>query len=663
MNRTSSTAKRRYEPREQAIQVDFDKLTGRRIRIGVVDSGYSPGRKRARANICGWVNLVEGNGRAAIGGAECADSIGHGTAGIGIIARKAPDAEIYPVKIFADELVSDVERLCAAIRWCLENKLDVVNLSLGTTEQSAADELRVICGEAAAENMRIVAATSNDGLESFPASLPGVFGVGAARVRGKFSYYFAPGEQIQFLARGDRQRLDWKDDEQVFMGGTSFAAPHVAGILALLLERFPGISAAELDDVLLEQSLQSAPDLVDGSEFYDVSFLLRSRPNVRLADICGQKVPDIGRAVIYPFNKEMHSLVRFRHMLPFAIEGVVDVVGRKSIGKDSGEVIGAPQSGLVVGKNLEENLNGADTLVLGYLTEVSKIKRRDVLKETLELALRHEKHVYSLTPIFKETYPEICAAFEEKNLRLESPTVTSEDFEAISQTYDWRQPSQKPVVGVFGTSPQQGKFTTQLALRHELRSMGYKVGQLGTEHQSALFGFDYTFPNGYDGHLSIRIPMDWHVALLQSVMVGIECEDPHIVIVGAQSGVIPFSYEEKSHTYTLPALTLVMGTLPDACILQVNSVDEFGFIRETMNVLTALGKGEVILLVFSDKEKVSRSRFGRSYFVETPLASAEVEATSRRLEDEFQIPATEIVSRKGKKKMAETVESYFAEGD
>ena len=329
---------------EPAGQVAFDQLTGKGIRIGVVDSGYSPGRKSA--NVRAGVNLVAGNGRAAAGAAECADRIGHGTAATGIIARKAPGAGIHAVKIFADELVSDVERLGAAIRWCLENKLDLVNLSLGTTEPDAADELGGLCEEAAAAKVRIVAATSNDGLQSFPASLPGVFGVGAARVKGKYSYYFAPQEPVQFLARGDRQRLDWKDGGQVFMGGTSFAAPHVAGILALLLERYPGISAAGLEEVLLEHSLRTAPAPVDGSEFYDVSFLLQSKSNVRLADICGQKAPDIARAVIYPFNKEMHSLVRFRHMLPFAVEGVVDVVGRKSIGRDSDVAIAFDEHGL-----------------------------------------------------------------------------------------------------------------------------------------------------------------------------------------------------------------------------------------------------------------------------------------------------------------------------
>ena len=43
-------------------------------------------------------------------------------------------------------------------------------------------------------------------------------------------------------------------------------------------------------------------------------------------------------------------------MLSFEIVGVVDVVGRKPTGKDSGEVIGANESGLIVQKRLELNL-------------------------------------------------------------------------------------------------------------------------------------------------------------------------------------------------------------------------------------------------------------------------------------------------------------------
>ena len=323
--------------------------------------------------------------------------------------------------------------------------------------------------------------------------------------------------------------------------------------------------------------------------------------------------------------------------------------------------MGRKKSGLIVRKHIKDCLSSCETIILGYLDEISRIKKRDILKEMLELALKFEKNVYSLTPITRDNYPQLADEFKRKGLHLGSPIVDVSVLENITKTFSCHEKSQRPIVGVFGTSPQQGKFTTQLALRQGLQKIGYKVGQLGTEHQSALFGFDFTFPNGYDGYQNIRIPMDTHIPLLQSVMVGIEREDPHIIIVGGQSGLIPYSYAEKSPGYTLPSLILLMGTLPDAYILVVNSIDELDYIRETMQVLRGLGKGEIILLVFSDKRKEVGYRFGKQTISNRPLSKEEIRETSTRLEEAFGIPATEVISDNGRKKMTYAVVNYFAE--
>jgi uncharacterized NAD-dependent epimerase/dehydratase family protein len=234
------------------------------------------------------------------------------------------------------------------------------------------------------------------------------------------------------------------------------------------------------------------------------------------------------------------------------------------------------------------------------------------------------------------------------------------DYKSIFEAFDRKEESKKPIVGVFGTSPSQGKFTVQLMLKQELIQRGYRVGQLGTEHQSPLFGADFTFPNGYDGNLSIQIPMDMHVPLLQSAMVGIENEDPHIVIVGSQSGIVPYSYAEKSPVYTLPALITLMGAVPDAYILVVNSMDDFDHIQQSIDVLEGVGKGKTILLAFSDKKKEVRNLWGRSYVVHNPLSDEEIQEVSERLEAHFEIPATEIISDRGRKKMTTIVENFFS---
>jgi len=640
---------------------DFSHLTGAGVRIGIIDSGYAPGKRQIR--ITKGINFSQ-NGTGTANSTDFSDHIGHGTACAGIIYKKVPAAEIFPVKIFENELVSDVERLNRALEWCIENRLQVVNLSLGTTQSENQKQIEKICREAIRQQVVIVAAAANNGQASFPAAFPEVLGVTAGQLRGKYDYYFNKSRDIQFIARGDRQRLDWIHGTQIFLGGTSFAAPHVTAIIALILEKFPGIVITELMDLLTRYSVPDEPPLVDGTQFYSIPGQLQfnTRPDVKLSEVHQQNnISWIKRALIYPYNKEMHALIRYRDLLAFEISHVVDVVGKGAIGKDSGEFIGAKPSGIIVQKKIEDCLQDVDTIVLGYLDELSRIKRRDILKEMLELALRHEKNVYSLTPVTSENYPEVVDQFKQKNLHLDSPVISYRDYKNITQAFDWRESSQIPIVGIFGTSPQQGKFTTQLALRRELQKLDYKVGQLGTEHQSALFGFDFTFPNGYDGAQNVRIPMDLHVPLLQSAMVGIEKSQPHIIIVGGQSGIIPYSFAEKSPCYTLSSLILIFGTVPDAYILVVNSIDEFDYIQENINVLKGLGKGEVILLVFSDKKKVEVNRLGRGYVVHQPLTQEEIVATKNRLEDRFNIPATEIVSAEGRQLLVKTVEDYFAE--
>ena len=617
----------------------FSGLTGSGTRVGVIDSGFNTSKK----------NVPVLNGTSFCNGdqdSNYTDMIGHGTACIGVIHSKAPNAEFLPVKIFESELITSMDILCKAIYWCVEHHCHVINLSLGTLDESNSDVLKEACDFAYKHQTFIVAATSNDGQPSIPASFPNVFGVAGGKVNGKLDYFYDPQEKIQFVARGDRQRLDWLEGKQIFMGGSSFAAPHISGLIALIIEKYNGITFNDLTEILKLHSLSQCPELVDSST-YAIGGM--SRTDVSIRDLNKANAPSwIEEAVIFPYNKEMHGLVRFRELLPFRITRVADVVGKRTIGKDCGEVIGGSESNLIIQQNLEDCLQYGDTLVLGYLDEISRIKKRDVLQESLELALKHNKNVYSLSPIANNQYESISKAFEEKHLHCTAPTIDFATYEALTKTYDWRNRSQKPVVGIFGTGPQQGKFTAQLALRKQLQKIGYKVGQLGTEHQSALFDFDFTFPNGYDRQRSIQIPMDLHIPLLNSVMVGMEQLDPDIIIVGGQSGVIPRSFYDKSQSYTLSSLILLFGTVPDAYVLLVNSIDEPEFIQENIRVLESLGKGKVILLVFSDKKKIVNDTVNT--VVNQPLSQAEICQTTSRIESTHGLPATEIISPEGRKK-------------
>ena len=61
----------------------------------------------------------------------------------------------------------------------------------------------------------------------------------------------------------------------------------------------------------------------------------------------------------------------------------------------------------------------------------------------------------------------------------------------------------KPVLMISGTGSQQGKFSLQLKLRDRFKQEGYRVGQLGTEPSSLLFGMDEVFPCGYGSKVKL----------------------------------------------------------------------------------------------------------------------------------------------------------------
>ena len=356
----------------------FSGLTGTGTRVGVIDSGFNANKKNV--HVLNVTSFCNGDAQPD---SNYKDMIGHGTACIGVIHSKAPNAEFLPVKIFESELITTMDILCKAIYWCVKHHCHIINLSLGTLDESDGDVLKEACDFAHKHQTFIVAATSNDGQPSIPASFSNVFGVAGGKVSGKFDYFYDPHEKIQFVARGDRQRLNWLGGKQIFMGGSSFAAPHISGLIALIIEKYGGINFNDLTEILKRHSLSQRPALVDSST-YAINEIPWSRSDISIRDIDKTNAPNwIEEAVFFPYNKEMHGLVRFRELLPFRITRVADVVGKRTIGKDCGEVIGGAESNLIIQQNLEDCLQYGDTLILGYLDEISRIKKRGPSRPSL----------------------------------------------------------------------------------------------------------------------------------------------------------------------------------------------------------------------------------------------------------------------------------------
>ncbi len=620
------------------------------VKVAIIDSGIDISHSSIGV-IAGGVNISINKDSHFIYSEEVADCAGHGTACAGIIRKKALDAALYSVRIFDASLMADGRALIAAIQWCIDNEMDVVNLSLGTTDVTFKKSLQKVCRKAVDAGVILVAAESNDGRESYPAVFPEVVGVTGGAIYEPDGFYYRKDQRIECVARGDEQRVCWLNGKHIMTGGNSFAAPHITGIIARLLKQHPKCSVHDIRLLLKEKALRELPQDRNKSQ---------SDPQTHRKDF-QEDYSWIKKAVLYPYNKEMHSMVRYRDLLAFKIVGVADPFGKGMVGKDAGKVIGESQVNLRISPNIRRAMADADTLILGYVDQLSRIRKRDLLREYVQLSLDEGCHVFSFQALDPDFYGDLYDTAEKKGLRLAFPHIQREELAQAIQNFNALPPVDVPVLSVMGTSSQQGKFTLQLALRRRLIQKGYKVGQIGTEHHAKLFGMDAAFPMGYASPL--KLPFQHYIPYLDYKMREIcQCTQPDIILTGSQSGTIPYHVQEHS-THCLSSLAFLLGVKPDACILVVNSIDAEEYIRDTIDGIRAVCKAPTILLAMGDHEKHIRTAYGRSMITPKKMAQAQIDQHLKKLQDTFCVPAIEILSETGQQRLVETVIQYFSKDD
>ena len=262
----------------------------------------------------------------------CCDMTGHGTAVASIICAKDDDngvtgidddLEVYSVRILDENNEAPISRVVAALQWCEENGIDIINMSFGTNYDS--DILREEIKSVADRGILMIAAAGNDKETDqilYPAAYEEVMAVGGVSadmlpadcsVQGAGVELSAPGEYIPVLAQLGGLTVE---------SGTSMAVPHIAAVAAKLWENHADWTA----DKIRQCMDVSAKQLADGNgkivDYKAASELAKDfdavyKPNCSTSDLpeCGSHVTaedryEIPGVVAKWMEKGHNSLIR-----------------------------------------------------------------------------------------------------------------------------------------------------------------------------------------------------------------------------------------------------------------------------------------------------------------------------------------------------------------
>jgi hypothetical protein len=185
------------------------------------------------------------------------DLLGHGTAVAGVIRAKAPEAELYAVRVFDRELRTHAVVVAAAIRWAVEQGMNVVNISLGTEREENRELLREACEEASQRGVILVAASEGSEREWFPATFANVIAVAGDERCAWDEYFSCPDEPVLFRAHPSPRPLPGRPQSRN-LRGHSFAAAHITASVARVLGDNPQARQEEIVQLLIARATPTA---------------------------------------------------------------------------------------------------------------------------------------------------------------------------------------------------------------------------------------------------------------------------------------------------------------------------------------------------------------------------------------------------------------------
>lgn len=206
--------------------------TGRGVRVAVIDSGIHAGHPHI-----GSLDSAVAFDDDGVEQDDVVDWVGHGTAVAAAVHEKAPEASLLSAKIFNRTLTTTGAALVAGVRWAVQARADIVNLSLGTANPDRRAGLEAAVGEALRAGIIVVAAAPDADHQWLPGAFSGVIGVELEWTcpRDECIVSRTDHGEIVVRASGFPRPIPGVPPERN-VKGQSFAVANATGLIALAIE-------------------------------------------------------------------------------------------------------------------------------------------------------------------------------------------------------------------------------------------------------------------------------------------------------------------------------------------------------------------------------------------------------------------------------------------
>ena len=231
--------------KQNKISQAWELTRGEGVTVAVIDTGM-PRHNDIGDNAIQGGHFVEGQ--------DPFDNQGHQTHCVGIICAKdndqgmvgvAPEAKALCVKGLGDNGNGSFSALTKALDYCIQERPDIVSMSLGAPIDSPAIHKRI--KTLTAMNIPVVCAAGNSGDNGvmYPGKYPETIAIAAHDKYNRIAGFSSKGDTVDFTSPGVGIYSTYLKQRYARMSGTSMACPFMAGVVALLISRWRAVGKTD----------------------------------------------------------------------------------------------------------------------------------------------------------------------------------------------------------------------------------------------------------------------------------------------------------------------------------------------------------------------------------------------------------------------------------